>query len=118
MLFQHLDRSVTKVFGKVPLRTVLIVPFILQIFITVGLVGYLSFRHGQKAVNDVTRQLGREISNRIDQNLSAYLNTPHQINQSNADAIRLGELNVKDFTQLQRHFWQQKQTFKTIIAVL
>jgi len=117
MLIQHLDRSVTKVFGKVPLRTVLIVPFILQIFTAVGLVGYLSFRNGQKAVNEVTRQLGREISIRIEQNLSTYLNTPHQINQSNADAIRLGELNVKDFTQLQRHFWQQKQRFKTISSI-
>src|SRR5919199_1743003 len=117
MLIQHLDRSVTKVFGKVPLRTVLIVPFILQIFTTVGLVGYLSFRHGQKAVNQVTRPLAREISIRIDENLSTYLNTPHQINQSNADAIRLGELNVKDFTQLQRHFWQQKQRFKTISSI-
>ncbi|AFZ20442.1 ATP-binding protein [Allocoleopsis franciscana] len=117
MIIQHLDRSVTKVFGKVPLRTVLIVPFTLQLFTAVGLVGYLSFRQGQKAVNEVTRQLGREISIRIEQDLSTYLNIPHQINQSNADAIRLGELNVKDFSQLQGHFWQQKQRFKNISSI-
>jgi hypothetical protein len=35
------------------LRLVLIVPFVLQIFADVGLVGYVSFRNGQKAVNEM-----------------------------------------------------------------
>lgn len=44
---------IVKIASKVPLRIVLIVPFVLQIFGTVGLVGYLSLRNGRKAVNDV-----------------------------------------------------------------
>jgi hypothetical protein len=38
---------------KVPLQAILIVPFVIQTVGTVGIVGYLSFRNGQKAVNDV-----------------------------------------------------------------
>ncbi|BDA69207.1 hypothetical protein RIVM261_058700 [Rivularia sp. IAM M-261] len=34
---------------KLPLRLILVVPFIVQIFAVVGLVGYLSFKNGQKA---------------------------------------------------------------------
>ena len=48
------------------LRTVLIVPFVLQIFATVGLVGYLSFKNGQKAVNEIADRLMAEVGSRVE----------------------------------------------------
>ena len=78
------------------LRTVLIVPFVLQIVGTVGLVGYLSYKNGQQAVNEVASQLLREISDRTADHISTYLKTPHLINSTNADAIRLGQLDIKN----------------------
>jgi len=50
---------------KVPLQAILIVPFVIQTVGTVGIVGYLSFRNGQKAVNDVAAELRNETSSRI-----------------------------------------------------
>lgn len=47
----------TKAIANIPLRTVLVVPFVLQIFAAVGLTGYLSFRNGQQAVNEKTKVL-------------------------------------------------------------
>jgi len=41
-----LDTLRQRVLSNVLLRTVLIVPFVLQILGAVGLVGYLSFRNG------------------------------------------------------------------------
>jgi PAS domain S-box-containing protein len=96
---------------KVPLRTVLIVPFVLQIFAAVGLTGYLSFRNGQKAVNDLVTQLQSKQSDRIDRHLDTYLATPNQINQINLDAIELGLLNLNDFQSTGRYFWKQMQVF-------
>lgn len=61
MSIKSLNRLIAKVSGKVPLHTVLIVPFVVQIFGAVGQVGYLSFRNGQQAVNNVATQLHREI---------------------------------------------------------
>ncbi|XHL94738.1 MAG: hypothetical protein P2A85_19675 [Microcoleus anatoxicus] len=46
---------------KISLQTLLIVPFVLQIFAAVGLTGYLSFRNGQKAINDLANRLIKEI---------------------------------------------------------
>ncbi|NES80361.1 MAG: hypothetical protein F6K10_02240 [Moorea sp. SIO2B7] len=43
----------SKISRQIPLQTVLVVPFVIQIFATVGLVGYLSFRNGQKVVEDL-----------------------------------------------------------------
>ncbi|WP_333198141.1 hypothetical protein [Microcoleus sp. S28C3] len=68
------------------LRTALAVPF-LQIFAAVGLVGYLSFRNGQKAVTDLANQLMTEVSNKTDRHLDNYFSAPHHINQIDIDAI-------------------------------
>ena len=44
---------------QIPLGWILVVPFVLQIVAAVGLTGWLSFRNGQKAVNDVANPIGR-----------------------------------------------------------
>ncbi|MGI2908445.1 ATP-binding protein [Tolypothrix sp. VBCCA 56010] len=96
---------------KVPLRLVLVVPFVLQIFAAVGLVGYFSLRNGQKAINDLATQLQTEVSDRIDQHLDSYLATPHQINQVNVSNVKLGLLNLRDLKGMGRYFWKQMQVF-------
>ncbi|MFN6481626.1 MULTISPECIES: ATP-binding protein [unclassified Nostoc] len=102
---------VGKVYAKMPLRYVLIVPFILQICGAVGLVGYLSYQNGQKAVHELATQLENEICDRIEQHLDRYLTTPQQINQINLDAIELGLLNLSDFQTTGNYFWKQMQVF-------
>jgi signal transduction histidine kinase/HAMP domain-containing protein len=96
------------------LRTVLIVPFVVQIFAAVGVVGYLSFRNGQQAVNEVATKLRQEISDRISERVQAYMTFPHQLNQLKADAFELGDINLQDTPNIQRHFWKQLQTFDTV----
>jgi PAS domain S-box-containing protein len=110
-------QKVTSYRGKVSLQTVLVVPFVLQIFTAVGLTGYLSFRNGQEAVNDIATQLLSEISLRVEQNLQTFLETPHLINQSNADDINLGALNIEDFAALERHFFYQSKIFKKVSLI-
>jgi signal transduction histidine kinase/class 3 adenylate cyclase/CheY-like chemotaxis protein len=110
----NLNRLVAKIYGQLPLRTVLIVPFVLQIFAAVGLTGYLSFRNGQQAVNDLVTQLQNEVNARIEQKLAAYLIVPHQINKTNLDAVSIGLLDLKNFQTTGRYFWKQIQVFKGI----
>ncbi|MDY6940464.1 MAG: ATP-binding protein [Cyanobacteriota bacterium] len=109
-----LNRTVTRLSSQFPLRTVLIVPFVLQIFTAVGLVGYLSFRTGQKAINDVATQLLGEVNARVEQNLEAYLSVPHQVNEINATAFALGQLELSDIPALERYFWRQLNIFETL----
>ncbi len=105
---------VFKLLDKLPLRAVLIVPFVLQIVGAVGLVGYLSFRNGQKAVNNLASQLMSEVSSRVEQNLQVYLTTPHQINQSKLDAVKLGMLNMNDLSGCEKYLWRQVQLYPYI----
>ncbi len=109
-----LKRLVAKLSPKATLQTVLIVPFVLQVFAAVGIVGYLSFRNSQRAVNDLADQLMGEVSNRIEQNLRTYLETPHQINQSKLDAVKLGFVNMKDLSAWEKYLWRQVQLYPYI----
>ncbi|MEG4944063.1 ATP-binding protein [Microcoleus sp. F4-D5] len=109
-----LKRLVAKMSVKASLQTVLVVPFVLQVFAAVGIVGYLSFRNSQKAVNDLAAQLMGEVSNRIEQNLRTYLQTPHQINQSKLDAVKLGFVNMKDLSAWEKYLWRQVQLYPYI----
>ena len=117
MLIKSLNRVVAKLSGKATLRTVLIIPFVLQIIGAVGLVGYLSWRNGQQAVNEVASKLRREISDRTADQIKTYLKTPHLINATNADAIRLGQLDIKNPQALERHFLKQIQVFNSLSRI-
>ncbi|WP_414514549.1 sensor histidine kinase [Nostoc sp. PCC 9305] len=93
------------------LQLVLIVPFVLQVFAIVGLVGYLSFKNGEKAVNDLADQLMERTSGEVNQHLDAYLSIPHKVIQLNADAIRMGLLNVRDRLKVGKYFWHEMQAY-------
>lgn len=101
---QYLRRSI-------PLRLLLVVPFIAQIFMAVALTGWLSLQNGHRAVNDVAQQLRGEITARIDQELNVYLSQPSKVNAISVDAIRrFGLWNPEDMSDLQSYFlWQLKQ---------
>ncbi|MGK7923027.1 MAG: adenylate/guanylate cyclase domain-containing protein [Trichodesmium sp.] len=106
--------SQIKVNLQIPLRTILIVPFVVQIFGAVGLTGWLSLRNGQEAVNEVTSQLRNEVSIRIQERLKDYLEAPRVIAQMNNDAINLGHLNIQDTASLTRQFWRQIYLFESV----
>lgn len=110
----YITDRVLKVSGTVPLRIFLVVPFALQTFAAVGLTGWLSLQNGQKAVNEVATQLRTEVTARIENRLQSYLAIPYIVNQVNADAIRLGQLDMKNLRPLEPHFWQQIQRFNSV----
>lgn len=96
--------------NRISLRRILIVPFVLQVAGAVGLVSYLSFRNGQETVQDLSSQLRRETSARIEQQLGAYVEIPHAINRVNASALLNGNINIetgKGFYQL----WEQAKIY-------
>ena len=93
------------------LRWILVVPFVLQLFAAVGLIGYLSLKNGQQAVNNLANQLMKQASDRVDDRLDSYLTLPDRINQLNLDAINQGTLDPNNLDAAGRYFWQQSQVF-------
>jgi len=99
---------------KISLRLVLIIPFVLQIFGAVGLVGYLSYLSGEKAVEDMAKPLMSEVGDRIDQNLTNYLQKTTQVIRNNATAIQLGLLPWQNLKMMERYFWEQRAIFNDL----
>lgn len=117
MFIKPLTRAISQTSGKLPLRFVLVIPFVLQIFAAVGIVGYLSFKNGQKAVNDVAYQLRHSVTERVQQHLQSYLSQTELINKLNADAGNRGELSFEDFDRSQYFLWQEIQKFDAINSI-
>lgn len=85
-------------------------PFVLQVVAAVGLVGYISFRNGQKAVYDLSYQLRSEIVARIQQQLQSYVEIPHSINRINGNSVFKGDIDISRATG-EHQFWQQAKIF-------
>ena len=96
---------------KLSLHLILTLSFALQILATVGLVGWLSFRNSQKAVDNLAAQLGSHVSSHIAHHLEDYLSIPQQINQTNRDAIALEMLDPADLESMGRFFFKQIKMF-------
>jgi two-component system sensor histidine kinase ChiS len=114
MLSNYFNDLITKVSGRFHIRIVLIVPFTLQIMVAVGLTGYLSYRNGQEAVNDLATQLHHEITDRIQQYINNYLEIPSLVVRINTDAIYNNKLNLKELHSWLPHLYKQSQLFDSL----
>ena len=98
-----------KLFSQLPLRLALTGPFIVQILAVVGVVGTLSFRNGQRAVNDLASQLLREVTARVENRIQTFADTPFQFLQINLGAAQSGKLDLNNLSSLGDYFWHQTQ---------
>ena len=95
--------------GKMPLRTTLVVPFVLQIVIAVSLVSYLSYRNSQQAIENLASQLSNKVTGQINEHLLHYLEKPHLLHGVIASAFRNGNLRPDNFAALERQFFSDIQ---------
>ncbi|MFB2939492.1 ATP-binding protein [Aerosakkonemataceae cyanobacterium BLCC-F154] len=99
---------------QIPLQLILIVPFVVQIFLVVGLIGWLSVNNGKKSVEEISNKLLQEVSNRTEHEINDLLEIPMLINQINSDRIQSNQLNLENLPELELNFWQQIQQFNSV----
>ncbi|MEG5039306.1 MULTISPECIES: PAS domain S-box protein [unclassified Microcoleus] len=92
---------------KMSLSLVLLIPLVVQISVAVGVTGWLSFRNGQKAVNDLATRLSLEVAARTKENFRSFGDVSHLFLQMNSAAIASGNLDPEDFPNLERYLWNQ-----------
>ena len=113
----NLRQILTKKKQKIPLRFILIVPFLVQIGAAVGLTAYFSFSHGHESIEKLAFQLLDRVTERVRDRLNTYLATPHLINQINRKAIEANHINPNNLEQIRNHFWDQIQLFDSVTAI-
>ena len=117
MSLRLLKRRIARYYGNFSLQNLLTIPFLLQIFLIVSLVGFFSFRNGQQAVNEVTTKLRNEVTFSVEQHLHNYLDTSQLIVKLNQKAAKLDQLTVDDLQEIEIDFWQQAQIFDSVYAI-
>ncbi|MGB3405381.1 MAG: ATP-binding protein [Microcoleaceae cyanobacterium] len=106
--FKHLIDRTSR---QVSLRSLVTIPFIIQVVGVVGLTGYLAWRNGQQTVSRLVTQLQDEIIDQTEQELNEFLKTPKLVTQLNEVAVQSNDLNLQDFTEIQRRLYKQIQIF-------
>jgi signal transduction histidine kinase/DNA-binding response OmpR family regulator len=106
-----------KQFKGLPLRLILVLPFVLQLVGAVGLVGYLSFKNGQRSVSESIERLEKEVAERVDKETRNFLETPHLVNQVLAASVDSGNLSINDRSALEKFFFNQIK-FHGIVSYL
>ncbi|MEH1769290.1 MAG: ATP-binding protein [Nostoc sp.] len=109
--------TVFSLFKGIPLSFILVVLFLLQILLAVGLTAYLSIHNGQKAVNEVASELRHEVVNRVEQNLQTYLSTPRQVLRGNQNLINIGLLKIENLPTWESYLIEQLKTFPDALAL-
>lgn len=112
-----LKQALTRLSSKLPLGTVLILSFVLQVSALVGVTAWLSLRNGQRAVRDLGEQLGQEVSARIEEHMAAYLSQTQWIQDNSVSAISGGDLDLDNLDALERHFWHQLNAAQGITSI-
>lgn len=106
MAFKSLSLNLGRIFSKLSLKTILIVPYVIQILGAFGALGYIAFLNGQQTVDDLGKKLTNKISDRIQQHVLGYLNQSHQVLRITNDAIESANLDIYNFVALRRYFWE------------
>ncbi len=97
---------------------VLIVPFVMQLLVSVGLVGYLSYRSGQDAVQNLSERLMTEVVDRVNLYIQQNLQTALQVNKMNLEVVRSEELDLKNIAEIKRFLWKRIKQFETVNSVI
>ncbi|MDB9312323.1 response regulator [Spirulina sp. CS-785/01] len=105
-------------FRKLPIRGVLIVPFVVQLLGTVGLVGYLSYRSGQEAVQNLSQRLMEEVGKRVDLYLQQQLWEAIHLNQMNVKAVQTQGVDLENLGEIERLLWERLHQLDTVSSVL
>jgi signal transduction histidine kinase len=111
---QRAQNNLSALSGRLPLKTVIVIPFVLLVALAGALTGYLSLRNGQEAVNDVASQLRSEVTARIEERVKNYLSNAHLVNELHAGTIALDRLDLNNNEDLQQYFWRQVQSFPQV----
>lgn len=104
----RISREKTK---QISLKWLLIIPFVIQIIGAVSLVGYLSYRSGQQAVEKLADKLMTQTSKNIQEHFNNFLGKAQDINLANVDAFKSGIIDLNNFEAMGKYFYKQANNY-------
>ena len=100
------------------LRAILVVPFVLQLCLAVGVTNWLSWRNGQQAVEKLAFALQSETGERVQLKLASYLETPVLISRLNGEAWRNGQIDLNQLSSSEDYLIRQLIQFQGVSNIV
>ncbi|WP_240869024.1 cache domain-containing protein, partial [Cylindrospermopsis raciborskii] len=108
---------INKIVGKIPLKILLSIFYLIPIITIVGVVSYVSYRAGEESVNELANKLGISTTERVRDHLNKYLQIPQRIVAINRQGIETSYLNPENWEALRLYFFNQIKVYKTPAAI-
>lgn len=99
---------------QMSLKILLIVPFVSQVILAVGITGWLSVQNGREATQELAPKIGQEVTNTIEAHVRGYFDAPLEILQSYGAMARASYLNFENLNSLNNIFWQQMRQAQSL----
>ncbi|MEK7990702.1 MAG: ATP-binding protein [Thiotrichaceae bacterium] len=109
--------AIFRIFNRLSLKFILVIPFIIQLIIVIGVVNWLSYSNGQATVREMLNQLRQEITSRINHEVETLLSIPPMVNHFNTLALDYNEIDVTDVDASARHYWRQIKYFPSLTYI-
>ena len=93
------------------LRTLLVIPLVLQMAATAGVISLLSYLDQQRHADQAASNLQARTSRQVADYLRIYLQTPQQVIRTMTEAVESGRLNPGDRVATSRFLWQLHRIF-------
>ncbi len=91
------------------LHCILVISFISQILVAVGLTSFFSWNNGRKTIEAMALRLSREVTSHTQQHINGYLTNPTLFLKINLIFTDYEYLDVDNIDDLQKIFWRQSQ---------
>ena len=93
------------------LRRLLVVPVVVQMVATAGLISLLSYQNLRSTTDRMAATMQERTSRQVSDYLRAYLQVPQQVIATMEQAVRSGALDPQDQVATTRYLWQLHNTF-------
>jgi hypothetical protein len=109
--------TLNHIFGKIPLKTLLSILYLIPITTCVGIVSYVSYHTGEESVNELTNKLMISTTERIQDYIRIHLETPQRIVAMNRQGIENSYLDPENWEAFRLHFFSQLKIHKEPTAI-
>ena len=90
---------------RISLRSLLLLPLVLQLAVTAGVISLVSYQGRQWAASDLASRTQQRASRQVADYLAGYLRTPQQVIQLMGEAVARGDLDPGDRAAVTRYLW-------------
>ncbi|RFZ77835.1 diguanylate cyclase [Lacrimispora amygdalina] len=80
------------------------IPSVLQLLITIGLIGFFLIQAGMNSSQLILKELQQQMMRQVNDQLSGHMHTAMHLNQMHADLMQCGLLDLESTVQRERYF--------------